>query len=159
MALVKLPEMSENEIETVVQEENICRIAFIDGEYPYIAPFQYINLEGVLYFHFTDYGKKKEIITRNPRVCVSVERFKSDLSEYCFVSIQGQLVPVTDPEEKDKIIFLLVKTASKKYSKAFLSAHGFEIEKGWTAFTARNAQTMFKLSEERKRIGLKSITS
>jgi nitroimidazol reductase NimA-like FMN-containing flavoprotein (pyridoxamine 5'-phosphate oxidase superfamily) len=55
---VKLPKMSEDEIEKLVEEQMLCRIAFKGDQHPYIAPFQYIRINGTLYFHFTDYGKR-----------------------------------------------------------------------------------------------------
>ena len=59
--IVKLPKMSDNDIKSALKSLNICRIGFIDGDYPYISPFQYIYLNNYMYFHLTDYGKKKQI--------------------------------------------------------------------------------------------------
>jgi nitroimidazol reductase NimA-like FMN-containing flavoprotein (pyridoxamine 5'-phosphate oxidase superfamily) len=58
VTLVKLPKMDKSEIERLLQEQMLCRIAFKGDEYPYMAPFQYVLMGGSLYFHFTDYGKK-----------------------------------------------------------------------------------------------------
>jgi len=58
LALVKLPSMSKKEIEHLINEQFLCRIAFRGENNPYIAPFQYTSLNGHLYFHFTDYGTK-----------------------------------------------------------------------------------------------------
>ena len=59
MNIVKLPKMNDNEINKALKSQHICRIGFIDGDYPYISPFQYIYLNNYIYFHITDYGKKK----------------------------------------------------------------------------------------------------
>ena len=58
MGLVKLPAMSEDEIQQLLEEQVLCRIAFQDKKHPYIAPFQYVYVNGSLYFHLTNYGKK-----------------------------------------------------------------------------------------------------
>jgi hypothetical protein len=50
--------MSEEEIDELLSEQTLCRIAFGGKNAPYIAPFQYVLIDGQLYFHFTDYGKK-----------------------------------------------------------------------------------------------------
>lgn len=100
MCPLKLPTMSDNEIKQALQEGNISRIAFVDDTYPYIAPFQYVNLDNTLYFHFTDYGKKKNILEKNQNVCVSIEHLEDDLSSFYFISIQGKLALVEDKQEK-----------------------------------------------------------
>ena len=75
MSVVKLPQMTEDEIKKVIDAQDLCRIAFIDENYPYIAPFQYIYVNNSFYFHFTDYGKKMEILEKNNKVAVSLEQF------------------------------------------------------------------------------------
>jgi nitroimidazol reductase NimA-like FMN-containing flavoprotein (pyridoxamine 5'-phosphate oxidase superfamily) len=155
MKPTKLPKMDEEEIKASIEKKNICRIAFIDDEYPYISPFQYILFNDSLYFHFTDYGKKKEILSKNSNVCVSIEDFTPDLSKYHFISIQGKLKLLEDPNEKVEVIKTMVNRARKIYSTKFLSAHGFESEKGWESFQAKD-QIIYKLEEVKSRIGLKS---
>jgi nitroimidazol reductase NimA-like FMN-containing flavoprotein (pyridoxamine 5'-phosphate oxidase superfamily) len=155
MNIVKLPVMSEDEIKDALQNNHLCRIAFIDEKYPYISPFQYVYLNDKLYFHFTDYGKKMSIIEKNRNVCVSIENFKPDLQKYYFISIQGELAPVKDNEKKKQVVIKMVKEAEDKYSHNFLTAHGFDKEKGWDAFELEN-QLIFTLIPKKKAIGLKS---
>ena len=50
----------------------------------------------------------------------------------------------------------MAENAKKKYSKNFLSAHGFNKEEGWESFVDTN-QLIYKLDEVINRIGLKSI--
>ena len=109
MTVVKLPKMNEEEINRALNEKNLCRIAFIDGRYPYISPFQYVYINNQLYFHFTDYGKKKRILSENPNICVSIEHFEQDLSNYYFISIQGSLVLVQNDEEKAQVLNLMIE--------------------------------------------------
>lgn len=148
--------MSKNEINKVIEDNSICRIAFIDGEYPYIAPFQYIYEGGNLYFHFTDYGKKKKILRKNKHVCVSIEELATELDNYAFISIQGTLDLVNDEETQKKIAKIMMKQASKKFSKEFLKAHGFESDKEWNSLEVSKEILIYRLIEKGKRIGLKS---
>jgi nitroimidazol reductase NimA-like FMN-containing flavoprotein (pyridoxamine 5'-phosphate oxidase superfamily) len=157
MEIVKLPKMDEQEIQVLMQTESICRIAFMDGEFPYIAPFQYVFLHNSLYFHITDYGKKREIIAQNNHVCVSIEKLKPDLSEYRFLCIRGKLEPITDPAERSEVIRKFAAQAKKKFSTAFLSAHGFEKQKGWDILTETQPLLIFKLTPIGDPIGLKSL--
>jgi nitroimidazol reductase NimA-like FMN-containing flavoprotein (pyridoxamine 5'-phosphate oxidase superfamily) len=155
MTIVKLAQMSENEINSAIDSQNLCRIAFIDDEYPYISPFQYVFMDNNLYFHFTNYGKKKKILTKNPNVCVSIENFKHDLSSYYFISIQGKLEIVEDIDLRVKIMKQMAELARKKYSKNFLQAHGFDKEEDWDILASEN-QLIYKLNVSNKPIGLKS---
>lgn len=155
MTIVKLAHMSENEINSAIDSQNLCRIAFIDDEYPYISPFQYVFIKNILYFHFTDYGKKKKILSKNTNVCVSIENFKHDLSSYYFISIQGKLELVEDIDLRVKTTKKIAELARKKYSKNFLQAHGFDKEEDWDILTSKN-QVIYKLNVSNKPIGLKS---
>ena len=157
MGLVKLPKMNDEEIKEVLKTNDLCRIAFIDGEYPYISPFQYVYINDCLYFHFTDYGKKKTILNKNKKVCVSIERFESDLNEYYFISIQGSLREIDDPRKKQEIINMMLENAKEKFSTNFLSVHGLEKEKGWKSMEGAESMIIYKLKEIGKRIGLKSL--
>ncbi|MFX1325005.1 MAG: pyridoxamine 5'-phosphate oxidase family protein [Promethearchaeota archaeon] len=147
--------MSESEINSAITSQNICRIAFIDNEYPYISPFQYVTINNILYFHFTDYGKKKSILSKNPNVCVSIENFKADLSSYYFISIQGKLNLVEDNDLKTKIIRQMIEIARKNYSKNFLMAHGYEKDENWEILDSQD-QLIYSLLVMNKPIGLKS---
>jgi nitroimidazol reductase NimA-like FMN-containing flavoprotein (pyridoxamine 5'-phosphate oxidase superfamily) len=79
---VEMPKMKENEIDELIREQFLCRIAFIGELKPYIAPFQYVVVNGSLYFHFTDYGKKMSFFKQETPVCVEIERYTPNLSEY-----------------------------------------------------------------------------
>ena len=128
--------MSKEEITKAIQSQSICRIAFIENDYPYISPFQYIHLNNTLYFHFTDYGKKKKILQENQNVCISIEDFEPDLSKYYFISMQGRLELVQDTIEISEVLESMRSNAKEKFSTSFLTAHGFDKNKGWGAFTA-----------------------
>ena len=155
MKIVKLPKMENREIKETIDSQNLCRIAFIDDTYPYIAPFQYVNLDNTLYFHFTDYGKKKNILEKNQNVCVSIEHLEDDLSSFYFISIQGKLALVKDKQEKLEVLKQMVKYARKTYSPNFLTAHGFEKENEWDVLVKKNL-VLYKFVQMREPIGLKS---
>ncbi|MFX1591718.1 MAG: pyridoxamine 5'-phosphate oxidase family protein [Promethearchaeota archaeon] len=156
MSIIKLPKMEEVEIKQAISSHNLCRIAFIDDEYPYIAPFQYVCIDDVLYFHFTDYGKKKQILLKNQNICISIEHFEPDLSSYYFISMKGKLELVKDNELKKEVMNQMAISVRNKYSKNFLSVHGFEKSQGWDAFTIKN-QLIYKFKQVKTPIGLKSI--
>ncbi len=154
--IIKLPKMNEKEIKEAINSQNLCRIAFIDDEYPYISPFQYVFIDDTLYFHFTDYGKKKDILSNNPNVCISIEKFEPDLNSYYFISMQGKLELVENNQIKKEVINQMVQSARNKFSENFLSAHGFEKDQGWDMFTTEG-QLIYKFKQVGPPIGLKSI--
>ena len=156
MTIVKLPKMEKREIEKLIREQMLCRIAFKGDEYPYMAPFQYVFMDGSLYFHFTDYGRKMRLLERDRRVCVEIERYRTDLSEYSFVVLRGKLKVVTDPEERAKVIKRMAEDGKQKLSKNFLAAHGFKKEEGWSSFTPEKPIVVVKIEEKAEEIGLKS---
>lgn len=155
MSPVKLPRMSDAEIKELIKHQNICRIAFNGGDYPYLAPFRYIQLNDVLYFHFTDYGKKMRLLEQDNKACVQIESYKPDLSEYKFISLRGRLMKVEDLEEREKAIKLFMKTGVKNVSPKFLAAHGFNPDDGWSAFKGDDL-VIIKLGDIVEIVGLKS---
>ena len=51
----------------------LCRVAMIDGDLPYIIPFNYGYSKGALYIHSAPEGKKIELLRKDGRVCFEVE--------------------------------------------------------------------------------------
>lgn len=156
MSVVKLPKMDKKEIEKLVRDQMLCRIAFKGDQHPYIAPFQYAFINGSLYFHFTDYGKKMKLLEKDKRVCVEIERYRPDLCEYSFVVMRGKLKKVTDPKERTKAIEKMAEDGRKKLSPNFLAAHGLKKEDGWTSLNPRKPLVIVKLEDIAEETGLKS---
>ena len=156
MTIVKLPKMDKPEIEKLIREQMLCRIAFKGDDYPYMAPFQYVFMNGALYFHFTDYGKKMRLLEKDTRVCVEIEKYTPDMSEYNFVVLRGKLTVVTDPEEKATVINRMAEEGKQNLSTNFLVAHGFKKEHGWASFTPEKPVVIVKLEEIAETVGIKS---
>jgi nitroimidazol reductase NimA-like FMN-containing flavoprotein (pyridoxamine 5'-phosphate oxidase superfamily) len=156
LSIVKLSNMSDDDMEELIGGQVICRIAFNGEEYPYLIPFQYVLIDGTPYFHFTNYGKKMRLLERDNRVCVQIESYRPDLSEYNFVALRGTLKVVSDPVERAKAISRMAEVGKRRLSNKFLAAHGFEPEAGWSVFTPSKPLVIVKLDEVTEKIGLKS---
>lgn len=156
MAVFKLPKMTKQEMWRLIRRQRLCRIAFKGNAYPYMAPFQYVVLDGSLYFHFTDYGKKMKLIESDKRVCVEIEEYREDLSEYSFIVLRGTLKVVTDPQERARAIRKIAEEGEQKLSPNFLPAHGFKKEDGWSSLTPEKPLVVVKLENIAQEIGLKS---
>ena len=65
------------QILSIMQECEVCHVAFHDEEYPYVVPMNFgmeeKNGQVVLYFHGASVGKKHDLIRRNPKVAFVME--------------------------------------------------------------------------------------
>ncbi len=156
MPVLKLPMMSIEEVNGLINGQIMCRIAFQDEEYPYIAPFQYVVIDEILYFHFTDYGKKMKLLEKNDRVCVQIEKYEPDLSSYQFVSMRGRLDIVSDEDERKCAIDGLSKLGKTQLSTNFLAAHGINPEDGWGFLSSDKPFVIVKLVDVVNLVGLRS---
>lgn len=156
MALVKLPSMNRKEIDQLIEEQFLCRIAFRGEDSPYIAPFQYVSVNRRLYFHFTDYGTKIDLLKEGFPVCVEIEKYSPDLSEYAFVTLTGTLRLIEEEVERREAIQKMAEAGSAKLSTNFLCAHGFKSEDGWSSFNAKQPILILRLENVTSTKGLKS---
>jgi nitroimidazol reductase NimA-like FMN-containing flavoprotein (pyridoxamine 5'-phosphate oxidase superfamily) len=148
--------MKKSEIERLIKEKFLCRIAFKGEEYPYIAPFQYVFTNGTLYFHFTAYGRKMKLIDKHKKVCVEIEQYNPDLSRYMFITLKGNLRIVTDPVEKVEAIKKMRDFGKKRLSRNFLAAHGLRADENWDSLAAEKPIVIVKLDPLVAESGLKS---
>ena len=148
--------MKKSEIERLIKEQFLCRIAFKGEEYPYLAPFQYVFTNGTLYFHFTAYGRKMKLIDKHEKVCVEIEQYNPDLSRYMFITLKGNLRIVTDPVEKVEAIKKMRDFGKKRLSRNFLAAHGLSADENWDSLAAEKSIVIVKLDPLVAESGLKS---
>ena len=59
----------KSEIESIIQQSLVCRLALSDNGSPYIVPLCFGYSDNTLYFHSAKEGKKREILERNNNVC------------------------------------------------------------------------------------------
>ncbi len=148
--------MSKKEIDNLIGEQFLCRIAFRGKEGVYIAPFQYVFTNNHLYFHFTDYGNKMAFFREGFPVCVEIEKYSPNLSEYAFVALTGTLKMVVEEQERQNAIQKMAEIGSSKLSSNFLCAHGFESQSGWSVFNAKQPILILRLEKITSIKGLKS---
>lgn len=60
-------------LQDILQGAVICRVAMMDGDRPYILPFNYGYSDGCLYIHSAPEGKKIDLLRRQNRVCFELE--------------------------------------------------------------------------------------
>ncbi|MFO7753597.1 MAG: pyridoxamine 5'-phosphate oxidase family protein [Desulfobacteraceae bacterium] len=57
------------EIESVIYQSTVCRIAMSDNDIPYIVPLCFGYRDGRIYVHCSLKGKKIDILRKNRNVC------------------------------------------------------------------------------------------
>lgn len=57
-------------MEEIIRECDICHVAMVDGERPYVLAFNFGYHDGRIYLHSAREGKKLDVLRKNPRVCV-----------------------------------------------------------------------------------------
>jgi nitroimidazol reductase NimA-like FMN-containing flavoprotein (pyridoxamine 5'-phosphate oxidase superfamily) len=156
MKIYKVPLMSKQEYDDLIKERYVCRIGF-QGEYPYIAPFIYVFDGRFLYFLSTKYGKKVQMFMGNPNVAVEIEKYKDDLSEYRFVTLQGRIMQVEEDEEKlnvRKRFFDLI--IDKSLSKNIMAALGHSPEDKLESLVNEERSYVWKLVDVENIVGIKT---
>ncbi len=57
----------------IMRRAELCRVAFCDGDWPYVVPMNFGILDKALYFHCASDGVKLDLLKANPNVCFEVE--------------------------------------------------------------------------------------
>lgn len=97
------------QIEDIINQSAICRLAFSDNDIPYIVPMCFGFHKRTLYFHSSPEGQKIDILKKNPHVCfemdLDVEVMESEVAcqwgmKYRSIVGSGKVEMIADPEEK-----------------------------------------------------------
>lgn len=106
----------KNEILEIMDRCDVCRLAFNDGDYPYILPLNFGIEEKdghiILYFHSAMEGYKTELIKRDNRVSFEMdcrhELKYDDEKGYCTMAYESVIgrgrIEVLPEEEKAKAL-------------------------------------------------------
>ncbi len=127
--VVRLPEMTPEETERLLASQKICRMALNDRPQPYIIALDFVySDDGEMYFHFADYGRKMDLIAKDPNVSVEVDNFcaGSSAGSFCTITLMGRLIKVTGRAEKEKAARALLDSADERGGARNVAArHGF----------------------------------
>lgn len=97
------------EIEAILREARVCRIALADGDGPYIVPMSFGYEDGTIYLHSAHEGRKITMIRTNPGCCFEVDQCDGIVKgknacswgmRYKCVIGFGTATLLTDPGEK-----------------------------------------------------------
>ena len=112
------------EIAAIMEKAAVCRIALVDGNYPYIVPVNFVVRNNYLYFHSSTEGRKIDILRKNNQVCfeidIDVETVKGDSPCSCgtrYLSVIGfglAFFLERTNEKKQALNYLMEKYSGKK---------------------------------------------
>jgi len=98
-----------SEMESLLNDATVCRLACHDDGSPYIVPLAFGYREGVIYIHSAHAGRKITLLQKNPVCCIEVDECLGVLPDkkpckwemhYRSVICTGRAQFLTDPEEK-----------------------------------------------------------
>jgi len=100
------------ELIAIIANSQVCNVAFVDGELPYVLPFNFGFHDGSIYLHSAKEGRKIDILKKNNNVCISFQKDEGikfqDEKVACSYSMYFKSVLVTGKVEfiedfKDKV--------------------------------------------------------
>lgn len=109
------------EIESIIQNSDVCRIAFANDNYPYLVTLNFgyrPGYPGKLYFHCSGEGKKIVMLEKNNYVCFELDSAHRlyDGPTGCdfgmsFQSVvgYGHITVITDDEEKKEGLNIIME--------------------------------------------------
>jgi nitroimidazol reductase NimA-like FMN-containing flavoprotein (pyridoxamine 5'-phosphate oxidase superfamily) len=112
---------NNKEINTILANEKVCRIAMNDEKYPYIVPVLYTFMNNKIFIHSAHHGKKIELISNNPNVSFEIDILEgikggtspcSFSAQYLSVIGTGQARIIADEKIKD----FALKSIVEKYT-------------------------------------------
>jgi uncharacterized protein len=104
--MIEVRELDNNEIEEVISRLDYGHLACCDSGEPYVVPVHYDYKDGYIYIYTTQ-GKKSEIMSKNPRVCVQIEDVK-DNRDWTSVVVFGEAQELKDETEKAEAVQSIV---------------------------------------------------
>jgi len=113
---MKVPMLKKNreitdpsEMEQILNQGEIISVAMCQGDQPYVLPFNYGFLNGLIYIHSLRKGFKLDVLAQNPKVSFNVvtdvQLLPADRPQDCSVAYSsvvgfGRVRMVDDPVEK-----------------------------------------------------------
>lgn len=120
-----------NEIDAILMKTDVCRVAFSDGNTPYIVAMNFGYVPGyppTLYFHCAQEGRKLDLMKKNSLVCfqadtdhelVRAEKPCDWGMKYRSVTGYGRLTRIADGNEIRKALAIIMDHYGEKRPVSF----------------------------------------
>lgn len=100
-----IAKLNPEQIDQLLREEIIGRIACADGDFVYIVPVSYAYDGRAIYVHSLE-GQKLDIMRKNPNVCFEADNIK-DMANWQSVVVQGTFRELSG-EQRSKALEILL---------------------------------------------------
>jgi uncharacterized protein len=106
------------EMEALLAEAPVCRVAMADGGEPYVVPLCFGYDNNAIYVHSAKEGKKIAILAQNPRCCVEADICDGPIPDrnpcnwefrYKSVICTGTAHMLTNPDEKNRALNCILR--------------------------------------------------
>lgn len=87
-------DLTKDECERILAENRYGHLGCCDGDEPYVIPVTYVYRDGLCY-GYTHAGRKVEVLRKNPKMCLQVEKVES-AGRWESVVCWGNFEEVTD---------------------------------------------------------------
>ncbi len=116
------------EIEEIINKADICHIGLVDGDKPYVLPFNFAYQNRVIFLHTAPEGKKNDVIEKNNNICISFDidtklSFRNEemacsySMKYRSVVLSGKAMLINDYDEKVRVMnLIMVKYTGKEFT-------------------------------------------
>jgi len=125
-------EVKDNdEIRAIISRCDVCRIALIDNDVPYIVAMNFGYMErnpALIYFHCANEGRKLDILNQNNVVCFQMDTdhklIKADMAcdftmKYSSIMGSGRIYIVNSEEERQAGLNCIMKQYSGRDDYSF----------------------------------------
>jgi nitroimidazol reductase NimA-like FMN-containing flavoprotein (pyridoxamine 5'-phosphate oxidase superfamily) len=131
------------EIDALLSQAKVCRVAFAVDNEPYVVPLShgYDPEANALFFHTGKKGRKIECIEANPRVCFEVEgsaEVKAGDERGCSWGVRyesvigfGVIVELLSPEEKESALRRTMQQQAEKEMEWTFAPKMIEATRVW----------------------------
>lgn len=106
--MIEIRDLGDDEILEVIGRNSYAHLACARNNVPYVVPIHYGYEEPYIYI-FTTQGKKTEIISVNPHVCLQIEEV-TDGKHWTSVVVNGEADEIMAEDERDEALRLITKT-------------------------------------------------
>ena len=108
------------DMQDIISNSTLCYLAMSDRDIPYVVPMNFGYRDKVFYFHGGDFGKKLDILHKNPNVSISLvsessmyirhEQVACSYSMlYKSIVAQGKVIFETDPQKKREYLNIIMR--------------------------------------------------
>ena len=103
------------EMDSIINEADVCYVGFVDKDQPYVLPFNFAYRDEQIFLHCDNVGHKLDILGVNPRVCINFntgnELFNRNKEvgcswgmKYKSINVYGKAEFIEDYDEKYRVM-------------------------------------------------------